>query len=195
MFGEIAERCGRRAERSDTYSDRADRLQPNIAFSKRDSYQRRGHLTVSKVESYRLTLPRSSTKQGWPRTAREVVRRARARRVAPREPARSMAHITRRARVSPAAATARSLRRRRYVLIRVHPLLYRYQTLVSEIAFLLFLELINHQKFHTKVSSRHPKAPQPRRPTTNRARFRTQCATGTNEWLGMVRNRRGTGKL
>jgi len=42
--------------------------------------------------------------------------------------------------VSPAAATARSLRRRRYALIRVHPLLYRYQTLVSEITCFLFLE-------------------------------------------------------
>ena len=82
-----------------------------------------------------------------------------------------------------------------YALIRVHPLLYRYQTLVSEITFLLFLELINHQKFHTTVSSRHPKAPQPRRPTINRARFRTQCATGTNAWRCMVRKRRGTGEV
>ncbi len=56
MFGEIAARSGRRAERSATYSDRADRLNPNIVFSKRDSYQRRGHLTVSEVESHRLTL-------------------------------------------------------------------------------------------------------------------------------------------
>jgi len=38
---------------------RADRLNPNIVFSKRDSYQRRGHLTVSEVGSYRLTLPRT----------------------------------------------------------------------------------------------------------------------------------------
>ena len=59
MFGGIAARCGRRAERSATYSDRADRLNPNIVFSKRDSYQRREHLTVNKVESYRLTLPRT----------------------------------------------------------------------------------------------------------------------------------------
>jgi len=59
MFGEIAARSGRRAERTGAYSDRADRLNPNIVFSKRDSYQRRGHLTVSEVESYRLTLPRS----------------------------------------------------------------------------------------------------------------------------------------
>ena len=47
MFGGIAARCGRRAERTAVYSDRADRLKPNIVFSKRDSYQRRGHLTVS----------------------------------------------------------------------------------------------------------------------------------------------------
>ena len=58
MFGEIAVRSGRRAERTATYSDCADRLKPNIVFSKRDSYQRREHLTVSEVESYRLTLPR-----------------------------------------------------------------------------------------------------------------------------------------
>jgi len=60
MFGEIAAESGRRAERTGAYSDRADRLKPNIVFSKRDSYQRRGHSTVSKVESYMLTLPRSS---------------------------------------------------------------------------------------------------------------------------------------
>ena len=59
MFGEIAARSGRRAERNPTYSDSADRLKPNIVFSMRDSYQRREHLTVCKVESYRLTLPRS----------------------------------------------------------------------------------------------------------------------------------------
>jgi len=59
MFGEIAVRSGRRAERTGAHSDRADRLNPNIVFSKRDSYQRRGHLTVSEVESYRLTLPRT----------------------------------------------------------------------------------------------------------------------------------------
>jgi hypothetical protein len=63
MFGEIGARCGRRADRSATYSDRADRLNPNIVFSKRDSYQRREHLTVSKVESYRLTLPRTRVNQ------------------------------------------------------------------------------------------------------------------------------------
>jgi len=40
------------------HSDCADRLKPNIVFSKRDSYQRRGSLTVCKVESYILTLPR-----------------------------------------------------------------------------------------------------------------------------------------
>jgi len=66
MFGEIAARSGRRAERTLACSDRADRLNPNIVFSKRDSYQRRGHLTVSEVESYRLTLPRTSTRQGLP---------------------------------------------------------------------------------------------------------------------------------
>jgi len=54
MFGEIAAISGRRAERTPAYSDRADRLNPNIVFSKRDTYQRRGHLTVSEVESYRL---------------------------------------------------------------------------------------------------------------------------------------------
>jgi hypothetical protein len=59
MFGEIAARSGRRAERTGAYSDCADRLNPNIVFSKRDSYQRRGHLTVSEVASYRLTLPRT----------------------------------------------------------------------------------------------------------------------------------------
>jgi hypothetical protein len=60
MFGEIAARSGRRARLTAAYRDRADRLNPNIVFSKRYSYQRRGHLTVSKVESYRLTLPRSA---------------------------------------------------------------------------------------------------------------------------------------
>jgi len=65
MFGGIAARCGRRAERKPTYSHRADRLKPNIVFSKRDSYQRRGHLTVCKVASNRLTLPR--TRQGQPK--------------------------------------------------------------------------------------------------------------------------------
>jgi len=61
MFGEIAARCGRRARLTAAYmySDCANRLNPNIVFSKRDSYQRRGHLTVSEVELYRLTLPRS----------------------------------------------------------------------------------------------------------------------------------------
>ena len=56
MFGGIAARCGRRAERSATYSHRADRLNPNIVFPKRDSYQWREHLTVTKVTSFRLTL-------------------------------------------------------------------------------------------------------------------------------------------
>ena len=100
------------------------------------------------------------TRQGRPRTAREVVRRAHARKLAAGEPARSMAPRTRRARVLPEAATARSLRRRRFAHIRVHihPLLFRYQTLVSEITFILFLELKSHQKFHTKASSRRPKA-------------------------------------
>jgi hypothetical protein len=59
MFGGIAARCGRRAERTPTCSDRADRLRPNIVFSNRDSYQRRGHVTVCKVASYRLTMPRT----------------------------------------------------------------------------------------------------------------------------------------
>ena len=58
-------RSGRRAERTGAYSDRADRLNPNIVFSKRYSYQRRGHLTVSEVVSYRLTLPRAMEFGGW----------------------------------------------------------------------------------------------------------------------------------
>jgi hypothetical protein len=45
-------------ERTRAKSNRADHLHPNIGFSKRDSYQRRGHFSVSKVGSYRLTLPR-----------------------------------------------------------------------------------------------------------------------------------------
>ena len=60
MFGGIAAKCSRRAERSATYSDRADRLNPNIVFSKRDSYQRREHLTVSQFESYRQAPPRTN---------------------------------------------------------------------------------------------------------------------------------------
>ena len=59
IVGGIAARCGRRAERSATYNDRADRLNPNVEFSKRDSYQRREHLTVSMVGSYGLTLSRT----------------------------------------------------------------------------------------------------------------------------------------
>jgi len=70
MFGGIAATCGRRAERTLALRDCADRLKPNFAFSKRDSYQRRGHLTVCKVASYRLTLHR--TRQGGPRNSREV---------------------------------------------------------------------------------------------------------------------------
>jgi len=70
MFGGIAARCGRRAERTLPYSDRADRLKPNIVFSKRDSYQRRGHLTVCKVAFFRLTLPRTGLSR--PRIARKV---------------------------------------------------------------------------------------------------------------------------
>ena len=62
MFGEIAARSGRRARLTATYSDRADRLKPNIVFSNRDSFQRRGHLTVCKVAFVRLTLPRTSTR-------------------------------------------------------------------------------------------------------------------------------------
>ena len=58
-FGRIAARCGRRAERTGAYCDRADRLKPNIVFSRRYSYQRRGHVTVGKVSSCRLTLPRT----------------------------------------------------------------------------------------------------------------------------------------
>jgi len=61
MFGEIAARSGRRAERTLADSDRADRLKPKIVFSSRDSFQRRGHLTLSKVALYKLTLPRKQT--------------------------------------------------------------------------------------------------------------------------------------
>ena len=57
MSGEIAAICGRRAERTAACSDGADRLKPNIVRSKRDSNQRRGHLTVCKVALHRLTLP------------------------------------------------------------------------------------------------------------------------------------------
>ena len=63
VFGEIAARSGRRARLTAAHSDGADRLKPNIVFSKRDSYQRREHLTVCKVESYRLTLPRTVYEQ------------------------------------------------------------------------------------------------------------------------------------
>ena len=58
------------------------------------------------------------TRQVSPRTVREVVQRARARIVAPGEPAQYTAPLTRRARVLP--ATARSSRRRRYAIIHVH---------------------------------------------------------------------------
>ena len=58
MFGEIAARSGLRARLTAADSYRADRLKPNIVFSKRDSYQRREHLTVCKVAVFRLTLPR-----------------------------------------------------------------------------------------------------------------------------------------
>jgi len=74
MFGEIDARCGRRARLTAAHSDRADRLNPNIVFSKRDSYQRRGHLTVSEVESHRLTLPRTSTRLTKPRPCTEADR-------------------------------------------------------------------------------------------------------------------------
>jgi hypothetical protein len=84
-------------------------------------------------------------------------------------------------------------------------MLYRYQTPVSEITFLLFLESINLQererekRFRVyrapKVSRGQPITPQPRRPTTNPARFRTQSATKTKEWRGMVRKRRGNGEV
>jgi len=143
-----------------------------------------------------LTPLRVCSRQGRPGTAQVVVRRACARKVPPGEPAQSMVPVTRRRRVSPAAATARSLRQRRYALIRVHihPLLYRYQTLVSE-SRLFFLELSNHQKFHTTVSGQHPVAPQPQRPTIYQTRFRTQCAARTNAWRCMVRKRRGTGEV
>jgi len=77
MFGGIAARCGRRAERTPTYSDRTDRLKPNIVFSKRDSNQRRGHLTVCKVASNRLTLPR--TRLTKPRTSTKFETTCRAR--------------------------------------------------------------------------------------------------------------------
>jgi len=67
MFGGIAASSGRRAEQTGAYSDHADRLKPNIVFTKRDPHQRRGHLNVSKVESCWLTLPRS-TRQGQPKS-------------------------------------------------------------------------------------------------------------------------------
>jgi hypothetical protein len=67
MSGEIAARCGRLAERTSSHGDRADRLKPTNVLSKRDSYQRRGHLTVCKVAFYRLTLPRTRTKLTDPR--------------------------------------------------------------------------------------------------------------------------------
>jgi hypothetical protein len=77
MLGGNAARCGRRAERTPANSDRADRLKPNIVFPKRDSYQRRGHLTVSKVASYRLTLPRTRLTKTRPSTeAGRVVARS-----------------------------------------------------------------------------------------------------------------------
>ena len=72
MFGEIAARSGRRAERTPADSDRADRLKANIVFSSQDYFQRRGHLTVCKVAFYRLTLPR--TRLTKPRTSTEVDR-------------------------------------------------------------------------------------------------------------------------
>ena len=72
MFGEIAARSGRRAERTPADSDRADRLKPNIVFSNRDSSQRRGHLTVCKVAFYRLTLPR--TRHGQPKKCIRALR-------------------------------------------------------------------------------------------------------------------------
>jgi hypothetical protein len=52
----------------------------------------------------------------------------------------------RRVKASPAAATARPLGRRRYALIRVHPLLYRYQTFVSDITFLFLSSVIKPRK-------------------------------------------------
>ena len=69
MFGGIVARCGGCAERTGACSDRVDRLKPNIVISKRGSYQRRGHLTICKVASYRLTLPRTRTRtrQGQPK--------------------------------------------------------------------------------------------------------------------------------
>jgi len=59
-FLQIALR-GRCARRTAAYSDRAERLIPNLVLSSRDSYQRRRHLTVSKVGTYGLTRPRTST--------------------------------------------------------------------------------------------------------------------------------------
>jgi hypothetical protein len=55
-----------------------------------------------------------------PRIARDVARRRRVRKVPPGELARYTVPIRGRTRVSPAAATARSLRRRREALIPVH---------------------------------------------------------------------------
>jgi len=118
MLGRIAARCGRCARLTGAYSDRADRLKPNIVFSKRDSYQRRGHLTVSKVGSYRLTLPR--TRLTNPRTHPE--RGAVVARSGVRVPGltRCKAPIRGFPRVCRPAAAARSLRRRCYAHVPVH---------------------------------------------------------------------------
>jgi hypothetical protein len=59
IFGVIAARYDRCAERTSAYSDRADRLNPKNVPSKRGSYQRRGQLTVNMVGSCILTLPRN----------------------------------------------------------------------------------------------------------------------------------------
>ena len=115
------------------------------------------------------------TRQGRPRTAREVVQRARVRKVALAEPARSMAPLTGRARVSPPAATACSSRRHGTAMrsFAYNPCCIDTRRWCRKSRFVSSLELINHRKFHTKVSGQHPVAYQPRRPTTNRARFRT----------------------
>ena len=81
----------------------------------------RSRLTASKSA---VKAPMDSTLEttglSRPRIARDVARRRRGRKVPPGEPARSAAPLRGRARVSPAPAVARSLRRRRYALVPLH---------------------------------------------------------------------------
>ena len=52
-------RRGRCAKRTASYGDCAERLNPTIWFSSRDSYQRRGDSRVVADEAYGLSLPRT----------------------------------------------------------------------------------------------------------------------------------------